>query len=547
MAAIVEAFITRLTDRFFTLLHDNTIMFSKVRSEIEGLNATFHNIKNVLIETEMRKIDDRAINMWRLHLKDVMYDIDDMLDEYHIWDKKKCLSSEVFFRFPLNIRKIIFYIQIGTKIREINSRLSAISAKRTQFNFKIDCNLTPPPISRKRSYIAAFNKASLVVIEESTDKLVEVLTKEDIFAKSIIRGIGNEIVYDFVYAIVGIGGIGKTTLAQKIYNDERITAGFGMKLWVSVTQHFTDIDVLWYIITTLGINAPASYDRNVLEAIVKEALAGKMIFIVLDDVWDEQIWYGLFYELLYVCVKGSRVLITTRKEGVARQMKAIHIHRVELMPPEDGWKLLCKEVTLTGEKEVEDLKDVGLRIINKCGGLPLAIKAIGGVLRYKEKRRREWVAVLESASWSKSGLPEGVQAALYLSYKDLPSHLKECFLYTCMFPWIPFYSRLYLIQFWIAEGFIIGDNGRESESVGEDYYAELMHRGLLQSNPLSYDCATCTVHELLQLLAQFLVREESLILPHAHHIIENVSEGSSSSVLMKLRRLCTRVSEGEIF
>ncbi|CAL9750675.1 unnamed protein product [Musa acuminata subsp. burmannicoides] len=117
-------------------------------------------------------------------------------------------------------------------------------------------------------------------------------------------------------------------------------------------------------------------------------------------------------------------------------MKAAHVHEMKLLPPEDGWSLLCKKATMNAEEErdAQDLKDTGMKIVEKCGGLPLAIKTIGGVLRDRGLNRSAWEEVLRSAAWSRTELPEGVHGALYLSYQDLPSHLKQCFLYCALFP-----------------------------------------------------------------------------------------------------------------
>nr|CAD1843704.1 unnamed protein product [Ananas comosus var. bracteatus] len=106
-----------------------------------------------------------------------------------------------------------------------------------------------------------------------------------------------------------------------------------------------------------------------------------------------------------------------------------HIHRVEKMSIDSGWELLCKRTYLEEEEEdARSLRSVGVQIVNKCGGLLLAIKVIAGVLNTKEKSRKEWEKVLRSNAWSMSELPEEFRGALYLSYDNLPPHLKQCFL-----------------------------------------------------------------------------------------------------------------------
>ncbi|URE49010.1 Monoglyceride lipase [Musa troglodytarum] len=160
--------------------------------------------------------------------------------------------------------------------------------------------------------------------------------------------------------------------------------------------------------------------------------------------------------------------------GIARQIKAAH-----------GWSLPCKKVTMNAEEErdAQDLKDTGMKIVEKCGGLPLAIKTIAGVLCKRGLDRSAWAEVLRSAAWSRTGLPEGVHGTLYLSYQDLPAHLKQCFLYSALLREDYAFQMSAIIRLWIAEGFVEAQGDVSLEETGEQYYKELLHRSLLQSQP----------------------------------------------------------------
>jgi Leucine-rich repeat (LRR) protein len=177
------------------------------------------------------------------------------------------------------------------------------------------------------------------------------------------------------------------------------------------------------------------------------------------------------------------------------------------MSPEVGWELLCKSMNITEDFEVQNFRDIGLEIVRLCGGLPLAIKVTASVLGTKERNENEWRKVINKSAWSMIKLPIDLRGALYLSYDELPRHLKQCFLYCGLYPED---SALYcdeLIRFWIAEGFVEEQETELLEDTAEDYYKELMYRNLLQPDPRFADYSRCKMHDLLRQLAQHLAGE----------------------------------------
>lgn len=199
---------------------------------------------------------------------------------------------------------------------------------------------------------------------------------------------------------------------------------------------------------------------------------------------------------------------------VARKMKATYIHRVEKLQPEDGWKLLKNQVIFGDDpSDIEFLKDIGMHIVTRCDCLPLAIKTVGGLLCTKNRTPRDWVEVSESAAWSMAGLPDEVHSAIYLSYADLPSQLKQCFLHCSLFPKDEVIKRVDIVQMWIAEGFIQDDgNCTILEDTGSQYYKELIMRNLLDPNDQYYDQSGCTMHDILRSFAHYLAKDEAAVL-----------------------------------
>ncbi|XP_038971776.1 putative disease resistance protein RGA3 [Phoenix dactylifera] len=501
-----DPFISKLLDVLVALVNDEVAMLWGVKGEIKRLQQRLGTINAVLVDAENRRIQNKAIDDWLKNLKDVMYDADDILDECQIETEKSkaAVSSRsqpcsCLFYCPC-FGKTVFAHQIGRRIKGLNHRLDDILQDSSRFNlqpFSADRgdHRSTSLFGRQTSPVAELDIVGSN-IQKDTDKLVELLINED-SRENIL-----------VHAIVGTGGIGKTTLARKIFNDERITTKFLMTLWVCVSKDFEETSLLKEIITQAKGNPGGASSRAQLEPKVRNAVANEKFLLVLDDVWDPKVWNDLLRNPLQSAATGSRVLVTTRSHGVASRMKAVRPHhQVELLTAEDGWVLLCKKVALSGEEgEIEDLEDIGKEIVQKCGGLPLAIKTIGGVLSTKSGTKTEWERVLRTLSsnpWSSSThFSQEVQPALWLSYEDLPSHLKQCFLYCSLFPEDYIFNRVALIYYWISEGFIHEEGDLTLEELGEDYYGELVQRSFLQPGPDNF--SNCTVHDILWSLARFL-------------------------------------------
>nr|XP_019707753.1 putative disease resistance protein RGA3 [Elaeis guineensis] len=523
MAMILEAFVFSFAERLVELVKKEVDMLLGVPGEITKLKDELRMINKVLADAERRSISDEAIDDWIKQLKDFMYDADDILDLCRI-EADKCgegssSTSSVCFPFPLLscFRKPLVAHEFGTKLRELNMRLEKISRRGFEFSLQISSPIKQEVTSQKSRKTSPVGEIDIVgsEIEEHTRCLVDLLVKDD-RRRNIL-----------VFAILGAGGIGKTTLAKRIYNDPMIQEEFSVKKWVCVSQDFDDITLLKDIYDGIKDDLAGDQSKSWLEPKVESSLGGKKLFLVLDDVWTAKVWCDLLCNTLKNCAAGSRILVTTRNEQIAMQMSAVKIHHVNKLSLGDSWILLCKKVALTGEEgEIQHLKDTGMEIVKKCDGLPLAIKAVAGVLCMKERTGRAWNRVLESTAWSTSGLPEEVKGALYLSYEDLPSYLKQCFIYCSLFPEDHTLNMHYITQLWIAEGFVKAEGSSTMEETAKEYYRELIMRNLLQP----YDTYACQMHDLLHCLARYMARDDSSVVTRVHKI-------GSSNGPMKLRRV----------
>ncbi|KAI4981683.1 hypothetical protein ZWY2020_022175 [Hordeum vulgare] len=197
------------------------------------------------------------------------------------------------------------------------------------------------------------------------------------------------------------------------------------------------------------------------------------------------VWEDVLQKPLERGRSGGKVLVTAWSGTTAREMGASLVHRVKRLSADDE----------------RQLKGVGERLVDKCGCIPLAIKAVAGVLSTREASTDGWAEVLASPAWSVQGLPDDATRALYLCYDDLPHHLKQCFLYCSLFPPGFVVERRVLVQHWMAERLVRSRSGDSIEEVAKGYYDELVGRNLLQTT--HEDVRGCmTLHALAQLLLQ---------------------------------------------
>ncbi|XP_073103107.1 putative disease resistance protein RGA3 [Elaeis guineensis] len=332
-----------------------------------------------------------------------------------------------------------------------------------------------------------------------------------------------------------MGGIGKTTLASNIYNDAKIKENFPKRVWACISQDFSETKLLKEIIGGVDGNYKGAETKAELVSCLSSLLSERF-FIVLDDVWKPDVWEDLLRYPFESATTNGRIVITTRDESVARSIRA-EIHYVDKMDDDSCWKLLHKNVFEDDdeEEEISSFKTIGMKIVEKCDGLPLAVKVIAGVLRSMDRSTIEWNKVLESDAWSMSQLHEKLPRALFLSYENLPSDLKQCFLYCSLFPEDYKMHRKDLIHYWVAEGFVKATQGDAlMEDLAEDYYKKLIWRNLLHGHG---DNTWCTMHDLLRSLALFMIRDESIFLGN--------EQSPNTNPLSKLRRL-SMVNAGEI-
>ncbi|XP_074281864.1 disease resistance protein RGA2-like [Silene latifolia] len=281
-----------------------------------------------------------------------------------------------------------------------------------------------------------------------------------------------------VASIVGMGGVGKTMLAKYVYNDNKIDTYFDLKLWVFATQDFNVKDVLRQMVTRDTREQVHDYTMEQLKRSLSQIIAGKRFLLVLDGVWDEVSLRVKWQELereLKDGAKGSRVLLTTRSDTVARIIGAHEPYMINDLSDDDCW-LLFKDIAITTSHE-QGVKAIGKEISKMCHKVPLAILTIGTILAGKFSVR-EWRTFRNDQLESFKSYGSNVLNTLKLSYDQLGEGLKLCVKYCSLFPKGFRFEKDRLIHLWIAMGYVKTEYTNQSlEDAAEDYMLCLLGRG----------------------------------------------------------------------
>ncbi|GLT52977.1 hypothetical protein SLA2020_262790 [Shorea laevis] len=344
-----------------------------------------------------------------------------------------------------------------------------------------------------------------------------------------------------VVSVVGMGGLGKTTLAKQVYEDAEVKKRFKLHAWVIVSRAFKIEEILKDMVqqlySVIGKPVPQGVDgmkSDQLKDKIKKLLQQSRYLIVLDDVWQTEAWDAVQLALPNNSY-SSRIMLTTRNKEVASTCCiGSHgmVYKLEHLSREESWTLFCRK-TFQGNSCPNHLVEICQCIVRICGGLPLAIVALSGVLAKKDHGNTdEWRKICSSTGAAIEGNHElgNMTKVLSLSYNDLPYYLKSCLLYLSIFPDSYLIEQMRLIRLWIAEGFVYARGGTTAEEVAEGYLKELINRSLVQVAETTSDgrVKTCRIHDLLR---------EIIILKSADQNFATIAKEEDVEWPDKVRRL----------
>ncbi|GKU98558.1 hypothetical protein SLEP1_g11549 [Rubroshorea leprosula] len=571
--AVVSFVLEQLKTTIVDKASEEVELLVDVEKEVRKLERNLRLIDTFLRDAEEKKRTDGLVKEWLDRLKEASYDMGDELDEWSTTVEIEALEAQnaaslkkalCNFISCFSIRRAYTHRKIALNIKEINQRLDDIVKEKEKYQLQ----LMSMPISNTSNHLQQRPETSSFV---DVSKLCGRDKKKAEILNYLWGGSGEEETVELIptISIIGMGGLGKTALAQLIYNDDDVKEHFDRVIWVCVSDLFDEKKVAKTIIQRLEkLSDSAAYglESNPLQVLlerISSSVQGMKYFLVLDDVWDGkkgERWEGLKTTFKYGA-PGSRILVTTRDVDVAKMMgsSSSQIISLEKLSNEQCWSII-KHIALEGSDD-QNLEKIGRQIAEKCKGLPLAAKTLGSLLKSK-RSKREWQSVLNSEIWKLELAQKQIFAPLLLSYYDLPPPVKRCFVYCVLFPKDHRLWHDVIIPQWMAMGYLGSDGNADLESKGEEYFRILVDRSFFQDLEMYNGKITyCKMHDMVHDFAQYLVENEFAIkeINSDHltidgskncHLTVMIDEGipfpTSISGAEKLRTLITFTGEGAL-
>ncbi|KAL2329673.1 hypothetical protein Fmac_017254 [Flemingia macrophylla] len=484
-AEMVDSVVSFLLENLSRLLNDEIQLLSGVEEKVNSLCNELKFI-DIFLKNSEGKRSDKVVKEVVSQIRDVAYKAEDVIDTYvaNIAKHKRRNMPSKLLHFK---ERFTVPHEVNVEIDKIKSHIDDIYRNRERYGIgrgefqSQEVDAITESLREKRRDV---EEQDIVGLVHDSNVIIQQLKESDLRLK--------------VVSIIGMGGLGKTTLARKIYNNNEVKELFPCCAWGYLSNDYRPKEFFLSLLKCL--RSSTSNCENLSEVDLKkevaEELTEKKYLIVLDDIWKSQVWddvKGAFPD----DKTGSRILITSRINEMTHYTRTTSPYYLPVLNKDESWELFCKKV-FYGEQCPFDLEPLGRSIVENCKGLPLAIVVLAGLVAKKEKSPREWKRI-KDVSWH---LTE-VKDILKLSYDNLPLELKPCFLYFGIYPEDYEIKVREVIQLWIAEGFITKENQKtteELEDVGDRYLDDMMDRSLVQVAKWRSDggVKTCKIHDLLR-------------------------------------------------
>ncbi|CAN6721594.1 unnamed protein product [Malus baccata var. baccata] len=521
--ALISVLLQNLASVTYQYGEEKVKLVLNAEKDVQEFEAKLKAIRAVLADAELRQVKEASVRNWLEGLTEVSYKMDDVLDEWNTEILKQQIEKQeenggstslvtekkmksVCFSIPSScfcfgqVHRIILHRDIALKIKSLNENLDEIAKQRETYNFRFTERIISEQPEREKT--SSFVDESIIF---GRDQQKEVLVSK------LLNESSQEETGLLVIPIVGMGGMGKTTLAQLAFNDENVKACFGIRIWVCVSDPFDEMKIAKAIISGAKAVSPNSDELEDFFQCMSESIKGKKFLLVLDDVWteDQRKWEKLKLPLIQGGAHDSRILVTTRKQEVADMMGAptrtIYLERLS----EQNCLSIFNRMAFYNRDKDGVLEAIGEEIAKKCKGLPLAAKTLGSLMRYK-KARKEWQEVLNSKIWDLEEVEEQVFQPLLLSYFDLAPAVKRCLLYCVIFPKDHLIYKDYLIELWMSQDYLYSKGNMEKEIIGQRFFDNLAMRSFFQDFQKLSDgnIWRCKMHDIVHDFLQYLTQHE---------------------------------------
>ncbi|KAA3472394.1 putative disease resistance protein RF9 [Gossypium australe] len=500
-----------------------------VDEQVDGLASELRWMQSFLKVADARKVDHEVIRTSVVEIRELAYDAEDVIETFSlkVASKRKGGFSNCIKRSACFLKEGCLLHQIKSDIEKITARIKLLTRQLKRYDLSklgVDGERPSSSIERResrRSYPHVMDD-NIVGLDKDIKKLVPVIIED-----------GSEC---RVFSICGMGGLGKTTLAKKIYSQSQVVRHFKHLAWAYVSQNCQKRKVWEDILSDFNLLSEADKKMKVekLAEKLSSFLEENKCLVVLDDIWNTESWDSL-KPAFSVRETRSKILLTSRnKEIVFHSDKKGFLYELQCLNYQQSWELFQKtsgfEVftylfeTLfwhcAGYKIDAKMKKLGKDMVQHCAGLPLAIITLGGILGTKYFSLTEWLKVSENVkSYLKNNKGEVLRDVLALSYDELPPYLRPCFLYLSHFPEDYEIHVDRLIQLWVAEGIVSskqeeGDEGQIAEDVAEGYLMELAERCMIQVRErdiATLKMASFKMHDLMRDLCLSKAKQEKFL------------------------------------
>ncbi|WJX93166.1 hypothetical protein P8452_74726 [Trifolium repens] len=525
----------KILEELSTILTNKYNLYSSFKDDFIKLKNDISAISAVFLDAEKKQDKNHLIQVWLMKLHEALYDAQDLLDDINAEALRQKVKAE--WKIITWVRNMFFFSDMDDRIKKIIVRVDEIANRISSLNLLVlDQQVADPNRQRLNNTISYMRCCTEVVgRDEDKKRVIEMLI--DVCSDS------NKVV-----PIQGIGGLGKTSLVNWIFDDDRVKNDFDLRIWVDVSDDLNS-ERIWQkkVVRASDENI---LDKDFLSSCLR--VSGKKFLLVLDDVWNcnRVEWLDLKKLLLGNDAKGSRIIVTTRYKITASVMgeNVKSVYQLGALANGDCWSLFEKWAFGEGESvQHPNLVKIGEDIVTKCGGVPLAVRTVGGLLS-GTKEESYWMSVKNSDTWSMSHFLEkedGIMPALKLSYDRLPSPFKECFAYCSLLPKGKEFYKQDLIHLWMAQGFIQPSNSdQQLEDIGTWYINEFVSRSIfeiVQENHKT-EIVKCKMHDLFHDLAKLvagnlMVNSDISNMSESTRHVSLREEPSSFLKLPKLRTL----------
>ena len=503
LVSVATGVLKPVLEKLAALLGDEYKHFKGIRKEINFLTHELAVMEAFLLKMLEEEDPDVQDKIWMNEVRELSYDMEDAIDDFMQSVSEKDEKPDGFIeKIKSSLRKLgkmKARRRMGKEIQDLKKQIIEVGARNARYKsretFSKNANTTVDPRA-----LAIFEDASkLIGIDEPKAEIIKLLTEEDVCASEQQRQQQLKIV-----SIVGPGGMGKTTLANQVY--EELKGQYECWAFVSVSRNPDMTNILRAILSEVAKQHYATTEAgDIRQLIIKiiDFLADKRYFVVVDDIWDVDTW-DIIKRAFPATSSTSRIITTTRINNVAHSCCSSFngcVYNIRALDMMHSRQLLYRRLFRSDEDCPSYLQEISEQILEKCHGLPLAIIAISGLLANTEKTEVLWNQVKDSIGCALERIPsvEGTMKILSLSYFDLPPYLKTCLLYLSMYLEDSTIEKEDLIRRWIAEGFIHREGRYTAYEIGERCFNELLNRSLIQPGETDDygNVDSCRVHNII--------------------------------------------------